>query len=140
MGFGIRDRIIDTAVKVVDLVISGDLVKKARDVADTIRGKEPRYDDAPSYARPEPPTPSYAPPPPAPPAPEPAPAAAPAYKVAKGEEGWELSKDGKVTETHKRKQDAIKAGRTQARADKGTLAILKLDGAVGEEVDYGDIE
>lgn len=132
MGFGIRDRIIDTAVKVVDLVISGDLVKKARDVADTLRGKESRHDDeAPVYARPEPPAPSPAPA---------RPAAAPAYQVAKGPEGWDLSKDGKVAETHKRKQDAIKAGRAQARADKGTLAILKLDGAVGEEVDYGDIE
>jgi hypothetical protein len=58
--------------------------------------------------------------------------------VLKGEQ-WDLAKDGEVIESHKRKQDAIKAGRTAARAAKGTLAILKLDGAVGEDVDYGVI-
>ncbi len=131
--FGIRDRLIDTAVKMVDLVISGDLVRKAKDVADTGRGREPRQDAAP-----------YSPPytPPAPEAPGPAPAAkataAPAYQVLKGEL-WDLTKDGEVVESHKRKQDTIKAGRTAARAAKGTLAILKLDGTVGEEVDYGAI-
>ena len=134
-GLGIRDRIIDTTVKVVDLILSGDLVRKAKGVADTVRGRDARYDDAPTYARPEPPPPAPEPPAPAPVAPTP-----PAYRVAKGEAGWELSKDGEVIETHKRKHDAMKPGRAAARAEKGTLIILKLDGSVGEEVDYGDSE
>ncbi len=137
MGLGIRDRIIDTAVRVVDLVVSGDLLRKAKETVDGLRGVQPAPKSAyepPPYTPPPPPPPAK----PAAPAPAAKPSAAPAYKVDKVDDGWRLLKDGDVHAIHKRKQEAIKEGRTLAREAKGTLTILKLDGEVGEEVDYAD--
>ena len=135
MGFGIRDRIIDTAVRVADVVVRGDLVKRARDVVDTLRGREPPYDPA-AYGAPGPyePSPRAATPSPAP-IPEPE-NTSPGYEVEKGEGGWRLLKDGELEETFKRKEEATRAGRAQARAAKGTLRIFKVDGSLGDEVDY----
>ena len=110
------------------------LVKRAREVVDTLRGREPAYDPA-TYGAPGPyePSPSASPAPASIPEPE---NTRPGYEVEKGEGGWRLLKDGELEETFKRKEDATRAGRAQARAAKGTLQIFKVDGSLGDEGDY----
>lgn len=55
-----------------------------------------------------------------------------------GGSGWVNQVDGRVTSTHRTKENAEKAGREQARHRETEHVVHKRDGTIGERNSYGN--